>query len=270
VILAARAPFAAEALIAYFAARAIPGVEEVVGGVYRRSLRLAHGAGVVELEPADGGMRARFALDDPRDEDQAVAQCRALLDAGADAPAIAAALGADPLLGEHVRRVPGRRVPGTVDGPELCFRAVLGQQISLAAAATHAGRLVAAVGEPLRRPHGAVTHLFPAPEAIARAPDAALAMPASRRRTIHALAAALADGTPVEPEALLALPGIGPWTASYIAMRAVHDPDAFLPTDLGVKHALTRLGHRGDAAALAERWRPYRAYAVLHLWGTLG
>jgi AraC family transcriptional regulator of adaptative response / DNA-3-methyladenine glycosylase II len=145
---------------------------------------------------------------------------------------------------------------------------VLGQQISLAAAATHAGRLVAAAGAPLRRPRGAVTHAFPTPEAIARVPDAVLAMPASRRRTVRALASSLAGGTPVTPEALLPLPGIGPWTASYIQMRAVHDPDAFLPTDLGVRHALTRLGHHGDPLALAERWRPYRAYAVMHLWST--
>jgi AraC family transcriptional regulator of adaptative response / DNA-3-methyladenine glycosylase II len=211
-------------------------------------------------------MEARVDLDDPRDEPEAVAKLSALLDLDADAPAIAARLGADPLLGAHVRREPGRRVPGTVDGPELCFRAVLGQQISLAAAATHAGRLVAAAGEPLRRPRGAVTHLFPTPEAIGAVPDAVLAMPASRRRTIRALAA---SGAPADPDALLELPGIGPWTASYIAMRAVHDPDAFLPTDLGVRHALARLGHAGDASALAERWRPYRAYAVLHLWGTL-
>jgi AraC family transcriptional regulator of adaptative response / DNA-3-methyladenine glycosylase II len=128
---------------------------------------------------------------------------------------------------------------------------------------------VAAAGEPLARPCGGVTHAFPAPDAVSRVPDSVLAMPASRRRTVRALAAALARGTPVDPDALLALPGIGPWTASYIAMRAVHDPDAFLPTDLGVRHALARLGVSGDAAAVAERWRPYRAYAVLHLWGTL-
>jgi AraC family transcriptional regulator of adaptative response / DNA-3-methyladenine glycosylase II len=266
VILAARAPFAGEALIAYLAARAIPGIEATEGAVYRRSLRLARGFGVVELSPAGDGMRASFALDDARDEPEAVEQVRALLDLDADVQAIAARLGEDGLLGEHVRREPGRRVPGTVDGAELSFRAVLGQQISLAAAATHAGRLVAAVGERLPHARGGVTHAFPSPEAIGRAPDTALAMPASRRRTIRALASTLAAGTPIEPSALLELPGIGPWTASYIAMRAVHDADAFLPTDLGVRHALKRLGHAGDAVALAERWRPYRAYAVLHLW----
>ncbi len=258
-ILAAREPFAGEALIAYFAARAIPGIEQVTDGVYTRSV----GDGTVSLRPVRGGIDASL------DGDVDVGRLRALLDLDADAPAIAAHLGADPLLGPWVAREPGRRVPGTVDGAELCFRAVLGQQISLAAAATHAGRLVAAAGEPLSRPAGAVTHAFPTPEAILGVPDAVLAMPASRRRTIRALAAALADGTPVEPAALLELPGIGPWTASYIQMRAVHDPDAFLPTDLGVRHALTRLGVTEDAVAVAERWRPYRAYAVLHLWGGL-
>jgi AraC family transcriptional regulator of adaptative response / DNA-3-methyladenine glycosylase II len=269
VILRARAPFAGAALLAYLAARAIPGVEEVADGAYRRSLRLARGFGVAELSPERDGMRVSLRLDDPRDEQEALAQVGALLDLDADAPAIAAHLGADALLGPHVRREPGRRVPGTVDGPELCFRAVLGQQISLAAAATHAGRLVAAAGEPLREPRGRVTHVFPPPAAIAAVPDAVLAMPASRRRTIRALASALAGGTPIAPEPLLELPGIGPWTAAYIAMRAVHDPDAFLPTDLGVRHALARLGVSQDARVPAERWRPYRAYAVLHLWGTL-
>src|SRR5262249_48206971 len=145
-----------------------------------------------------------------------------------------------------------------------CFRAVLGQQISLAAAATHAGRMVFAAGEPLRDPRGAVTHAWPSPPAIAELPDEVLAFPRSRQRTIRALAAALADGTPITPEALLPLPGIGPWTATYIAMRAGRDADAFLPTDLGVKHALAKL-----PGADPERWRPYRAYATLHLWSSL-
>jgi AraC family transcriptional regulator of adaptative response / DNA-3-methyladenine glycosylase II len=255
VILRAREPFAGEALISYLAARAIPGIEEVVDGVYTRAL----GNGTVSLRAVPGGMDASLDTD----------AVRALLDLDADAPAIAAHLSRDPLLAPVVAREPGRRVPGTVDGAELCFRAVLGQQISLAAAATHAGRIVAAAGSRLEHPRGSVTHAWPAPEAIASVPDSVLAMPESRRRTIRALAAALSGGAPVDPDALLALPGIGPWTASYISMRAVHDPDAFLPTDLGVRHALKRLGFEGDAVELAERWRPYRAYAVVQLWGSL-
>ena len=254
-ILRAVEPYAGDALIAYLAARAIPGLEEVADGVYTRAL----GSGTVSLRPVRGGIDA--SVDSP--------EVRALLDLDADAPAIAGVLGRDAVLAPLVAREPGRRVPGSVDPAEICFRAVLGQQISLAAAATHAGRIVAAAGEPLSEPHGTVTHAWPAPEAIAALPDAVLAMPESRRRTIRALAGALSGGARVDPDALLALPGIGPWTAAYISMRALKDPDAFLPTDLGVRHAFKRLGVTGDAVAVAERWRPYRAYAVVHLWGSL-
>jgi AraC family transcriptional regulator of adaptative response / DNA-3-methyladenine glycosylase II len=240
-ILAAREPYDAAALLAFFAKRVIPGIEEVLSdGGYRRSLPSGE---VVELRPAPGGMEA--SLDAP--------EVRALLDLDTDPAPIAAVLGRDPVL----RYDPGVRVPGTVDGGELAVRAVLGQQIALAAAATHAARLVQAVGEPLARPVGAVTHVFPTLEAIAGAPDGAMAMPQRRRDTLRALA-----GVPLDR--LIELPGIGPWTQSYVNMRALRDPDAYLPTDLGVRHALARLGHDGDA----ERWRPYRAYAVVHLWGT--
>jgi AraC family transcriptional regulator of adaptative response / DNA-3-methyladenine glycosylase II len=251
VILRARAPYAGAALLAYLARRSIPGIEEVgADGSYTRALA----DGTVTLRAVADGMEV--SLDAPAVRD--------LLDLDADAPAIAAHLRADPVLAPLVAREPGLRVPGTTDPAELCFRAVLGQQISLAAAATHAGRIVAAAGERLLRPSGAVTHAWPAPAAIAELPDSVLAMPRSRQRTVRALASALADGTPITPEDLLPLPGIGPWTAAYIAMRAGRDADAFLPTDLGVKHALARL-----APTDPERWRPYRAYAVLHLWSSL-
>jgi AraC family transcriptional regulator of adaptative response / DNA-3-methyladenine glycosylase II len=146
---------------------------------------------------------------------------------------------------------------------------VLGQQISVAAARTLAGRIVAMAGEPLAEPSGALTHLWPRPEAIAAVADR-MPMPRSRQRTLAALAAALADGLRLEPgadarAALLELPGIGPWTAEYIAMRALGDPDAWLPTDLGVRHGLARLGAGEEAA---EAWRPYRAHAVRHLWAS--
>jgi AraC family transcriptional regulator of adaptative response / DNA-3-methyladenine glycosylase II len=256
VILRARAPFAGAELLAFLAQRVVPGVEEATATGYRRSLRLAHGGGIAELTPVQSGMRVELDVD-PRDRDEAVAQLSALLDLDAPAPEITAALGADPLLGPHV--IPGLRVPGAVDGGELAVRAVLGQQVSLRAAATHAGRLVAAAGEPLARPRGTVTHLFPTLEAIRNAPDTAMAMPVRRRATLRALA-----GVPLDD--LQSLPGIGPWTQSYVAMRALRDRDAFLPTDLGVKHALQRLGATPD---VAERWRPWRAYAVLQLWATL-
>jgi AraC family transcriptional regulator of adaptative response / DNA-3-methyladenine glycosylase II len=172
-------------------------------------------------------------------------------------------------------------VPGHVDAHELAIRAVLGQQVSVAGARTLAARLVAAYGEPLERPLGGVTRLFPAPAALADADPEHLAMPAARRAAVLGLARALAAGDVVLDAgvdrdtalgALMALPGIGPWSATYVAMRALRDPDAFLASDLGVRHALERLGQDGRppaALALAERWRPYRAYALAHLWASL-
>ena len=276
-----RAPLDAGGLIDYLARRAVPGVEEVGDGAYRRSLRLPHGPGVVELRPENGHIAGRFLLSDLRDLNAAIQRSRQLLDLDSDPLAVSEALGGDELLAPLVRAAPGRRVPGHVDGPELAVRAVLGQQVSLAGAATLAGRLVADHGEPLERPLGGVTHLFPSAAALAQADPDRLAMPVSRRRALIGLAAALArgelslDAGVDRDEArrrLLALKGIGPWTAAYVAMRALRDPDAFLPSDLGVRHALERLGRDGRPGAatkLAERWRPYRAYAVQHLWGRL-
>jgi AraC family transcriptional regulator of adaptative response / DNA-3-methyladenine glycosylase II len=276
-----RAPLDAEGLIAFLGLRAVPGVEEVHDGAYRRSLRLPHGSGVVELRPADRYVYASYWLEDLRDLAAAMQRSRALLDLDSDPWSVAEALGGDALLGPLVRSVPGRRVPGTVDGHELAVRAVLGQQVSIAGARTLAGRLVAEYGQPLERPIGAVTRLFPSIEALAAADPERLAMPTARRRALLGLAGALADGDLTldsgsdRGEArsrLLELPGIGKWTTEYIAMRALRDPDAFLPSDLGVRHALEQLGRDGRPAVverMAERWRPYRAYAVQHLWATL-
>jgi AraC family transcriptional regulator, regulatory protein of adaptative response / DNA-3-methyladenine glycosylase II len=279
--LAYRAPMDAEGVIAYLARRAIRGVEEIVDGAYRRSVRLPRGAGILELAPGDGLLRARFQLDDAADEPVAAERSRVLFDLDADPQAVSDALEPDPLIGPLIRANPGRRVPGHVDPDEIAFRAVLGQQVSLAGAATLAGRLVADYGEPLRSPLGSVTHLFPSARALARADPERLPMPASRRRALIGLAEALDDGTvvlggelnPAEArKRLLELPGIGPWTADYVALRALRDPDAFLPSDLGLRRALERLGLDGsaaNAARLAEGWRPYRAYALMHLWATL-
>ena len=273
-----RAPFDGSGLIGFFARRAVPGVEEVVDGAYRRSLRLPGGPAVVELAPADGCVVVRTRLADRRDLEPALAACRALLDLDADPAAVGAVLAADPLLAPLVAASPGRRVPGSADGAELAVRAVLGQQVSLAAAATLAGRLVARHGEPLARPLGSVTHLFPSSAALAGAEEESLAMPRSRRRALLGLCAALAGGelaldrgadAAQARRRLLALPGIGPWTAGYVAMRALGDRDAFLATDLGIRRALERLGRDPAPAAaerLAERWRPYRAYAMQYLW----
>ena len=191
---------------------------------------------------------------------------------------VAEHLGADPLLGPLVRAAPGLRVPGAVDGAELAVRAVLGQQISLAAARTAAGRLVAAHGEALPRPRGTVTALFPAPAVLGALDPTRLAMPRARARALVGLCRALADGElrldagvdrAQARRRLLALPGVGPWTAGYVAMRALGDPDVFLAEDLGVRHALRRLGGPDDpreARALAAAWAPWRSYASQHLW----
>jgi AraC family transcriptional regulator of adaptative response / DNA-3-methyladenine glycosylase II len=262
-------------------------VEARAGDAYVRSLRLAHGAGVAELAPGPangtgtGWMRCTLRLDDLRDLGAAVQRCRRLLDLDADASSIGERLGGDPLLGPLVARAPGRRVPGCVDGAELAVRAVLGQQVSVAGARTAAGRLTARWGTPLRSPVGDVTRLFPDAATLAASDLADLPLPQARRATLRTLAGALADGT-IRVDAgadraettarLRALRGIGPWTAAYVAMRALGDPDAFPAGDLGVRRALERLGLPADppaVSAAAERWRPWRAYATQYLWGSL-
>jgi AraC family transcriptional regulator, regulatory protein of adaptative response / DNA-3-methyladenine glycosylase II len=230
-------------LVEFLAARAVPGIEEVVDGVYRRVV---------------AGPRV-IGLDDPA--------ARPILGSPDATSAADAALGRDPVLGQAVAARPGLRVPGTVDGGELAIRAVLGQQVSLAAARTLATRLVALAGEPLDAPDGTLTHAWPVPEAIAEVAPS-LPMPQARQRTVAAVARALAAGLRLEPGTdaraeLLALPGVGPWTAEYIAMRALADPDAWMPTDLGVRRGLARLG---VAADVSDAWRPFRAHAVMHLW----
>ena len=260
-------PFDGGALLAFLAARAIGGVEEVRDGTYRRTLALPHGAAVLALTPRAGGVDATFTLDDPRDEAAAVARSRALFGLDADPAAVLDALGADPALGPLVRARPGLRVPGVVDGWEIAARAVLGQQISVAAARMLATRITAALGEPLARPDGALTHRFPRAAAVALAPDAAFPMPRSRIRALRELAASgLALATPADAAAgLPTVWGIGPWTAGYVAMR-LGDPDVFLPGDVAVRRALAALGLTVDDA---PRWAPVRSFAVVHLWASL-
>ncbi|MFF3756827.1 AlkA N-terminal domain-containing protein [Streptomyces sp. NPDC002185] len=275
-----RTPLEPSNLFGHLAATAVPGVEEWRDGAYRRTLSLPYGHGIVALAPRDGHIACRLSLTDPRDLTHAISRCRRLLDLDADPVAVDERLRSDPLLAPIVDQAPGRRVPGTVDPAEFAVRAVLGQQVSTAAARTHAARLVTAHGVPVDDPEGGLTHLFPGPEALAALDPETLALPRSRRTTLLTLVRALADGSlPLGPaddreEArarLLALPGFGPWTTEIIAMRALGDPDAFLPGDLGVRRAAEGLGLPGTPAALTARaahWRPWRAYAVQYLWAT--
>jgi AraC family transcriptional regulator of adaptative response / DNA-3-methyladenine glycosylase II len=281
-----RTPFDVNGMLRFLGTRAVRGVETFDGETYRRTLRLPRGAGIVDLSDGGDHILCVLRLENVRDLGSAVQRCRSLLDLDADPVAVSDVLGSDPLLGALVRRSPGRRVPGSVDGAELAFRAVLGQQVSVAGARTLAGRLIARCGEPLPETLAAErdgpTHLFPGPHAVAGAALDGLGVPSARRETLRDLARALAGGGIVlDPGSergeverrLLELRGIGPWTASYVAMRALRDPDAFLPSDLGIRKAICRLGHAGDrrsVASLAERWRPWRAYATQHLWASLG
>jgi AraC family transcriptional regulator of adaptative response / DNA-3-methyladenine glycosylase II len=279
--LARRAPFAWPALLRFLEARAVPGVEEVEGGVYRRSLRLPHGPAVVALADDGEAVRCALSLADPRDLGPAVARCRRLLDLDADPVAVDGALGSEPILADLVAGMPGRRSPGAVDAAELAVRALLGQAITVAAAQTLARRLVEAHGTRLPTPLGGVTHLFPSAADLAAVDPASLSGPAARRAALHGVAVALASGELVldagadRTEAvrrLLAIRGIGPWTAAYVAMRALGDPDVFLPGDVALRTAVVRRGGPGDTrgmAALAARWRPWRSYAVHHLWASL-
>jgi len=288
-----RPPIDLERMLGFLAARAIPGVEAVEDGRYRRTLLLPNGTGILSAGAGDGYIDCELQLEDLRDLTAAVQRCRRLLDLDADPQAGTAALAASgPVLGPLALASPGRRVPGHVDGNELALRAVLGQQVSVAAARRLGARLVAAYGKPLERPEGTLTHCFPAAETLAAADPATLPMPRARAAALTGLATALASGElSLDPGAerdraeaqLLALPGIGPWTAAYIRMRALSDPDAFLPSDVGVLEALGRLGAmpagvRGPAgraratraaAELAVRWRPWRSYAVQHLWASM-
>ncbi|MEU2336096.1 AlkA N-terminal domain-containing protein [Streptomyces sp. NPDC013172] len=275
-----RAPLNPDNLFGHLAATAVPGVEEWRDGAYRRTLRLPYGHGIAALAPKPDHIACRLALSDLRDLPVAISRCRRLLDLDADPVAVDDQLRSDPVLAPLVDKAPGRRVPRTVDEAEFAVRAVLGQQVSTAAARTHAARLVTAHGTPVDDPEGGLTHLFPSPEALADVPPESLAMPRSRRTTFTTLVSRLADGTLhlgvecdwAEARArLLALPGFGPWTVDVIAMRALGDPDAFLPTDLGIRRAAQELGLPGTPAALTARaaaWRPWRAYAVQYLWAT--
>lgn len=284
--LAVRTPFAGTALLRFLAAHAVPGVEVADAGWYARTLELPHGVGTVRLDLADEPVMgetafviAEFRLEDLRDVSAAVERTRRVIDADCDPLAIDDELGADPIIGPLVRRDRGLRLPGHVDGAELALRTVLGQQVSVAGARAVAGRLVAEHGTPVATTIPGLTHVFPSPGRVAQIDPGSLPMPRARGRALVGLAEALSNGAVsldrgsdrelVRTE-LLALPGIGAWTADYIAMRALGHPDVFLGSDVGVRSASIALGHEpAEVIAASDRWRPWRSYAVMHLWNTL-
>jgi len=273
-----RKPFCPDNLFGHLAATAVPGVEEWRAGAYRRTVRLPHGHAVVALRPTDDHVACQISLTDQRDLASAISRCRWMLDLDADPEAVDAVLSQDPLMAPLVASNPGRRVPRTVDPAEFAVRAVLGQQVSTAAARTHAARLVVAHGDLVSDPRGGLTHLFPTPAALAAMNPSDLAMPGSRRRTLMGLVEALAQGRldldlgadwREAKVRLNALHGFGPWTVESIAMRSLGDPDAFLSGDLGVRLAAVRLGMPATPKGLSDHshlWRPWRSYAVQYLW----
>ena len=276
-----RAPMWPDNLFGHLVATAIPGVEEWRDGAYRRTLRLPHGPGIVSLRPCPDYIACQLALTDLRDLAMAISRCRRLLDLDADPVAVCDQLREDPALRPLIDKAPGRRIPRTVDAAEFAIRAVVGQQVSTAAARTHGARLALGYGQPVEDPSGGLNRLFPEMTALAQAGDqAVIAMPAARRRTVVALARAIAEyeidlraGADWQQARtkLAAVPGLGPWTVETIAMRGLGDPDAFAATDLGVRQAARALGLPAAPAALTKRaapWRPWRGYAVQYLWAT--
>jgi AraC family transcriptional regulator of adaptative response / DNA-3-methyladenine glycosylase II len=277
-----RPPYDWPAMIGFLAARAIPGLECITEGSYRRVIEVDGAVGSLEVDDVPDQSSLRATVRFPRLDilPVIIARIRRVFDLGADPAAIAAALAPDPILAPLVTARPGLRVPGAWDGFEIAVRAILGQQITVKAATRLAGRLVAALGTPAADRIGlpGLTHAFPRPDRFDVTVVAGLGMPQSRAAALAGLSvAALADPRLFDPRrdldeavaSLRALPGIGEWTAQYIAMRALRESDAFLAADVALQRRLGVDGRRPSAAELlarAERWRPWRAYAVMHLW----
>lgn len=281
--LAYQPPYDWAAMVGFLSVRAISGLETVEAGVYRRSISVNGQPGLISVAPGAGDwldvdvdFPARSAL--PEIE----RRLRTMFDLDAQPRLINPQLAKDPLMAQLVAARPGLRVPGTWDGLELAIRAVLGQQITVVAAIRLAGKLVAQYGAPLETPCAGITHVFPSAEVLAAADLATLGMPKARGRTLSGVAQALLDDPELfEPKAslkegvarLVALPGIGDWTAQYIAMRQMREADAFASGDIGLINALAALEGGPVSArqllARAEAWRPLRAYAAQHLWTSL-
>jgi AraC family transcriptional regulator of adaptative response / DNA-3-methyladenine glycosylase II len=269
-----RAPMAYDDLLAFLERRAIPGVERVTAGGYARTIEAAGRAARIEVRRAAEGDHLRLSAWGVGGADlfPLVTRVRRLFDLDADPLRIDAHLARDARLAPSVAARPGLRVPGAWDGFELAVRAILGQQVSVAGATTLAGRLVERFGRPAAGGIDGLTHLFPTPEALAGADVASVGLPKARAAAIVGLAAAMAAGErPLEPaEGPVELAGIGPWTAAYVAMRGGRDPDAFPAGDLVLRRALAGAGREAPperaVLLLSEPWRPWRAYAAMHLW----
>lgn len=277
--LAFREPYARDQVFDFLGHRVIPGIEEMLGEpgnrVYRRTLRFEHGPGIVEVrESSSGGawLDCRLDLADLRGFTAAIGRVRRLFDLDADPQAVAEYFAPDPVLGPLSAKTPGLRSVGAAEPHEMAIRAVLGQQITVVAARRLAGTLVAKRGEPLAEPSGGLTHVFPETDTLAEAYFAELGMPESRKETLRTVSRALADGSVrLDPgvdrdqaqRELLALRGIGPWTAGYLRMRALSDPDVLLPGDVVIKTAIKKAGLNN---ADAEKWHPWASYAIHHLW----
>jgi AraC family transcriptional regulator, regulatory protein of adaptative response / DNA-3-methyladenine glycosylase II len=281
--LAFRAPYDWEDILAFLRSRAIPGVESVSETRYARTIAVGDEKGWIAIERGTGNsLDATIHFKKLTALPSIVARIRRVFDLAADPLKIGAQLSEDEMLASLIRLRPGLRVPGAWDGFELGSRAILGQQITVAAATALAGKMVRTYGEPLAADESrdsGLTHLFPSPERLVDLDSLAMGMPRARASALRGLAAAvMADPQILSPgrdldeaiKKLCALPGIGEWTAHYIAMRALREPDAFPPADIGLLRALTdSAGRRPTPAELltrAEQWRPWRAYAALHLW----
>lgn len=276
-------PYDWPGVLEFLRRRAIPGIERVAGDCYSRTIQLEGEQGTVCVRRAEGhALRARIRFPRLSALPSIIARLRRIFDLAADPLSIAAHLARDPALAPLVRARPGLRVPGAWDGFELAIRAVLGQQVAVGAAIRLAGRLVAAHGEALAEPYGELSHVFPRPEVLAGADLTTLGMPRSRAATLSAVAAAvIADpdllsggrGLDEAIERLRSIAGVGEWTAHYIALRQLREPDAFPAADVGLVRALASLEGRRlssrELIARAEQWRPWRAYAAQHLWASL-
>jgi len=270
-----RPPYHWQGILDFLAARATPGVEAVEGGTYRRTISLHGNDGYFEVSLAEGrdALLLRIAFGDPQSLFFIVERVRAMFDLNADWSAIVQHIKGDPILEARVAANPGIRVPGCWDGFELTVRAILGQQITVKGATAMAGRLAQRFGKTFCGPKG-LTHVFPAPDVLANAPLADIGLTTARVETIRALARAVCTGkinfrATTDSELFLTrlceISGIGKWTAQYVAMRALGEPDAFPSTDLGLLRAMALANFR-DLEQRAEAWRPWRAYAAMYLW----